>query len=301
MPNIIKVSVDGVEDLLNAGAYGAGAIVQLQSAPAVDGVFGDEGTAPLVTGVRIYTLYDTDGVSTTWYRTRYENAGGTIVSEWSDPFQVGGEEGGLICSLYDVKQALGKAPGDTSDDEEILEHIRRIGAEIIGYTGQWFLRTPSAGTAEFVLDVEADESGIWIPQGIAELTQLEVAGASQPTTGGTYTIVPSADWMLRPLESGRPFGWPATQIVFADYPSGGSTRFYAGQNTVRLTGALGWDKVPADVEGIAERAVVASFLTKGSDVGGVAVLGPTGRTTVLRHISPADRGTLDRYRRVVLA
>jgi hypothetical protein len=36
-------------------------------------------------------------------------------------------------------------------------------------------------------------------------------------------------------------------------------------------------------------------MSKGSGVGGIAAVGPTGAMSVLRYISPADRETLERY------
>lgn len=87
MPNILSISVPNPDQLLNAGAYGAGAVVQIQSGAALAGPFADDGTVAIVTNVTSYTHYDSDGTSSTWYRTRYENATGTTVSDWSDPFQ----------------------------------------------------------------------------------------------------------------------------------------------------------------------------------------------------------------------
>jgi len=69
--------------LLNTAAYGTGAIIRLQSAATKDGTYANEATEPLVAGTETYTLYDTDGATSTWYRTRFENAGGTNTSEWS--------------------------------------------------------------------------------------------------------------------------------------------------------------------------------------------------------------------------
>lgn len=87
MPNILTLNVPNPDQLLNAGAYGAGAVVQVQSAVAEAGPYTDEGTTPLVAATTSYTYFDTEGTSTTWYRTRYENAAGTTVSDWSSAFQ----------------------------------------------------------------------------------------------------------------------------------------------------------------------------------------------------------------------
>lgn len=306
MPNVVKMTVEVPDEILNAGAYGAGALIRLQTAATEAGAYSDvsgTGSTPtttVVSGTRIYTGYDPNGTASTWYRTRFENAGGTRLSDWSDPFQVAAEGTGLLVSLWDVKQALGRTgTTDSGDDELILEHCRRVTDEILGYTGRAFLRIPAAGTDTFLLDVESSGRTLWVAKGLAAVGQLEVATQSQPESGGTYTVVPAADWFLRPTEVDRDHGWPATRIVITDRPTGGIPLFYAGYNTVRLTSsALGWPTPPSDVQGIAERAVVAAFISKGSGTGGTAVVGPAGGTTILRHLSPADRAKLDWYRAV---
>lgn len=264
MANVVRITVDAVEDLLNAGMFGVGAILRLQSSALEAGPFADETSAPLVAGQRIYTLYDPDGASTAWYRTRYENAGGTSTSDWSAVFQAGAEDAGGICSLYDVKQRLTIAATDTANDEDLAELITEVTTDIIGHTGRRFVRLPLAGDSTFLFDVARDTREFRIPRGIATATQVEVATTSQPESGGTYTVVSTADWMLRPVAHERDAGWPATQIVIRDNPSGAVPYFYAGRNVVRLTGALGWDTVPADISGIAQRAVVRRWKNRGA-------------------------------------
>ena len=91
--NVVKVTVENPDELLNVSAYGAGAIVRLQSSATEGGAYSNEATAAIVAGTNSYTLYDTDGTSSTWYRTRYENVGATLTSDWSTSFQVGDEAG----------------------------------------------------------------------------------------------------------------------------------------------------------------------------------------------------------------
>lgn len=297
MPNVIKLTVEAPEEILNAGAYGTGAVIRLQTATTQAGAYADvtgTGSTPttaVVAGTRVYTGYDPNGTASSWYRTRFENVGATRLSDWTAAFQVGGEAAGLICSLYDVKQSLGQGTG-TTNDEEILEHIRHVTDAIQHYTGRRFCRTPSSGTTTFLFDVRTYSKTLWVPKGIAECSQVEVA----TQTGGAFAVVSSADWFLDPPETERSHGWPATRIVISDLPTGSIPYFYPGKRVVRATMAEGWAAVPGDVEAIGIRAVVASFLSKDSPAGGTAVIGPTGATTILRHISPADRASLDAYR-----
>lgn len=298
MPNIIKLTVDGSEDLLNAGAYSAGALIRLQFAATEAGAYADVAgtgatpTTTIVAGTRIYTAFDPAGASSTWYRTRYENLAGTRVSDWSDPFQVSEEGSGLICSLYDVKQRLGIDASDTASDEDLLGFIGQVTAEIEGYTKRRFVRRPASGTATFLLDVEVAGGTIWIPSGLAEISLLEYANSSQPESGGTYTALAAADWYARPAR--RAVDEPITSIVLSDV--GALARLEAGYNVLRVTGAEGYPRVPADIEGIGQAAVVRKWQARKAGGADLATIGPDGRSTVLRNISPAEMATLDRYR-----
>lgn len=306
MPISLTIPVEEPDVILNAGMYGAGAVIRLQTAATEAGAYADvsgTGSTPtiaVVSGQRSYPGYDPNGSSTSWYRTRFENVGATRLSDWSPAFQAAPEGSGLICSLWDVKQALGKTGlTDTADDEQLLEAIRRVTDDIIEYTGRQFVRQPASGTATWTEDVGVGggllltgSRTLWFPRGIATLTTLEVATATQPESGGTYTTVTAAEVFLRPTATVRG-DWPATRIDISDLSA---SYFSRGYNTVRLTGARGWDTVPYRIQAVAERAVVAAFLSKGSGAGGVAAIGPGGGTTILRHISPADRAVLDEYR-----
>jgi hypothetical protein len=290
----LTLTVEEPDKLLVSGNYGAGAVIRLQSATTEAGAYADvsgTGSTPttaIVAATRSYDARDPNGTTSTWYRTRIENAGGTIVSDWLPSFQPAEEGSGLICSLWDVKQDLGETAA--TNDELIIEKIRQVGAEIMNYTGRRFVRTPASGTTTFLFDITYGCRTLRIPQGIASATVLEVATSTQPESAGTYATVTAAEWWLRPIVAERDYGWPATRIVISDLSG---SMFYPGYNTVRVTMALGWDKVPYDVQAIASRAVIGSYTAKGSPTG---IVGPTGATIMLRNISPADRETLDLYR-----
>ena len=290
----LTITVEEPDRILASGEYGAGAVVRLQWSATEAGAYADvtgTGLTPsiaVVTATRSYDGYDPAGTVSIWYRTRFENAGATRLSDWSASFQPAPEGSGLICSLWDVQQEF----GTTADSELIIEKIRQVGAEINGKTGRLFTRTPASGTTTYLFDVAVSGRTLCVPKGIAAATTLEVATSSQPETGGTYTTVTAAEWFLRPFSAAREFGWPATEIVISDVSG---SYFAAGYNTVRVTMALGWDTVPYDIQAIAQRAVIASYLSKGSGAGGVATVGPSGEMRVLRNISPADRATLDWY------
>ena len=296
MPNSLTITVEQPDVILNAGQYGAGALVILEWSATEAGTYaavtgtGSTPTIPVVTGVRAYSGFDPAGTGSTWYRTRFENAATTRLSEWSDPFQSAPEGSGLVCSLWDVQQELGVSAG--TDDELLLEKIRQITDEIHHLTGRLFTRSPASGDAVWTFDADRFGRALSVPKGIASITTLEVATTSQPETAGTYDTVTAGDWFLRPTATDREAGWPATRIELSDQSA---FRFYAGYNTVQVTGALGWDTVPYDIQAIGQRATIASYLSKGSGAGGVTAVGPSGGMMVLRNISPSDRETLKRY------
>jgi len=299
MPNQLKLTAENADELLNAGAYGAGAVIQVQSGTAEAGPFADDGTVALVSGTRLYTYYDADGTSSTWYRTRFENAAGTTASDWATAFQVGSEEAGRICSLYDVTQRL-TGTVSANDQELLLEFIAEATTDIQGYTSRRFVRSPLSGSSTFLFDVATVSRTLWVPQGIATLTTLEVATTSQPETGGTYTTAAAADWFLRPTAHERDSGWPATRIVIRDNPTGAVPQFYVGYNVVRLTGALGWASVPADIAGLAVNAVIRRYQARGSGVA-TALGSEDFGARILRWVSPEEREKLDWYRVVRVA
>jgi|GEM_PF-1881700 len=113
-PDEVIVSPD---DLLNAGMYGAGAVVRVQSSATQAGTFANVGSAAIVTGIYAYTIYDQAGIASTWYRSRYENAGATVVSDWSPAFQVLAPTTATTpyATVAGAKQRLDPNMGATSD------------------------------------------------------------------------------------------------------------------------------------------------------------------------------------------
>ena len=305
MPNPIRIVVENPDEILNAGLYGAGAIIRVQTAATEAGAFADvagTGSTPtiaVVTNVRSYTGYDPSGTASSWYRTRYENVGATRLSDWTAAFQVGDETAGFLCSLYDVKQELGET--GTDRDELIIEKIRQVSADIEGYVGAWLAPRPTdpASTMTLLFDVERSGRSLLLEGnsrrfGIRTLTALSLATTSPPETGGTYTAATLADVLLRPRPTAD---GPASHLVLTDTSS---SRFYAGYNTVRVTGSFGPSSVAWNIQGIAIRATTRRVIGKAA--GGVAVaVGPEGTEFMLPDISGADRKGLDRIRLTLAA
>lgn len=271
-----KWTLENPDEILNAGSFGAGALFRLQSSATEGGVYADvagTGSTPtvlIVTGVRTYTGYDPSATTTTWFRYRVENAAGTKLSDFSTPFQAGGEEAGQLTSLFDVKQRLFGSDADsigTAEDENILSYIRQVSFKLQNRMGRRFARYPLFGESTFYFDVDRTSRELSVPAGIASMSALEVASSSQPASGGTYTTVATTDWFLRPLIANRDFGWPATSVCISDRAG---SYFYPGYNTVKATMALGWATVPDDIAKLAEDLVVEAHRSRGTDGSGPA-------------------------------
>ena len=128
MPNLLKITAENTEELLNTGAYGAGAVIRLQSCATIGGAYADvsgTGSTPtiaIVSGTEVYSGYDPTGTAVTYYKTRYENAGATRVSDWSAPFQAG-DASTAYASLATFRSFIrNQATGalDVDSDLEIL-------------------------------------------------------------------------------------------------------------------------------------------------------------------------------------
>jgi hypothetical protein len=301
MANVIALFVEEPDQLLNAGAYGTGAIMRVQWCATETGTYADvsgTGSTPtiaLVAATRAYTAYDPAGASTTWYRTRYENSGATRLSDWSAVFQVSAEDqGAYLCSLVDVKQRLGIT--DTTDDEWLHEQIVGVTDEIESLTGRRFRPDPTTGAKTIYLDYSGDGSTLWLPRGLRTVSYLGVAASDQPDGTGTYTEI-AAGYYVDPPEHERPPGWPGTSISLGTLAS---SSFYRGRRTVKLTGAFGWAAIPATVRAIAEMCVVSGYRGRSSGGASSFTLGVEGERTYQRLLTAGDMKTLQWYRDVVV-
>lgn len=289
MTNTLYVGpVDSPDELLNAGAYGAGAVIRVQSGAAVGGPFADISgtgstpTLPIVAGTHYYTGFDPNGTAATWYRTRYENAGATRVSAWLAPFLVAAP---ALCSEAQVKARLGIA--DTVDDPTIGEIIGAITDEIAHYTGRQL--GPENGVT-YVFDTALGHR-LAIPRGIRAVTSMGIAATDQPDAAGSYLAVTLADVLLRPVPADRRPGWPATELLLKSGPIDVRIPFRSVANGATITGDFGFPVTPPAVNRIALNACVAEYLDRRR----AGQAGPEG-IELPRLLAGDELATLARYR-----
>lgn len=84
MANTIRIVVEDIAEQLAAGVTR----IELERAMSAGGSFSQVTTETLVADTYAYDIADATGTSAHWYRYRLANAGQTITTEYSDPFQV---------------------------------------------------------------------------------------------------------------------------------------------------------------------------------------------------------------------
>jgi hypothetical protein len=101
----LQVTVDNTTELLDPNAYGAGALLRWESSADPNGPYVEGGTLGLNPGQSVYDVWDSNGTTLTWYRTRTSNSGGTSFSAYSDiaPLTPSGET-----FTYDASTDAGK-------------------------------------------------------------------------------------------------------------------------------------------------------------------------------------------------
>lgn len=269
---IVSPSVPDLQTLADLLAWPAseGPVnhIQIERSATGGGVgYANIGSVTLVAGQLTYTFYDVNGIASDWYRWYPSNAANTFPTsgnrEYSAELQPGDPGAGLLCDLGDVKQRVGIKSTDTKDDEHLLQIMGQVSDDIIAFTGRQLTRVPASGTATYLEDVSVTGRELRIPEGIASVTSLSVATYSQPDTGGTYTTVPTTEWVLRERATTTGYIGAATRIVIIE-TSG--FLFSAGYNTVSWVGAKGFSPTPSWVRGIATRASVRYWQSRGSGV-----------------------------------
>lgn len=303
---ILSIQVENADQLLNASYLGAGALGRVErSATGGGSGYSEFTTFALVSGTRLYTVYDLSGASSSWYRIRYSKSDGTSPSDYGDEFQSGDETAGLLCSLYDVSQRMfGSATVGNSDQEILLDIIRGVSNEIEEYVGAWLAPRPTnaTSTATYRFDVEYYTTRLWLKQGnrhtgIRSITSANLATYSQPATGGSFTAATTADLLIRPQPTADGPGW---RLELTDRPAGGFAMFYPGYNTVELTGTFGPAAVPYWAQEAAIAMVTRRFIGKESAATALAT-GPEGTIQLLPGLPPDQRLQLELHRFVPVA
>jgi hypothetical protein len=201
-----------------------------------------------------------------------------------------------LCTAAQVKARINPAGvSDAVDDTLISEIIDEVSGWIQSYTGRKFNPISSA---DYYFDTRAGYV-LRVPIGIRAVTFMGVAMTSQPDAGGTYTTVPSTDYILRPKTQDNADGWPYTEIRISRGTLAGTiTTFATVDNGCKLTMTAGFAAIPKDIEAVAIDAAVAAYQNR--KMGASGVIGAEGDAIIpwvsfFSSGSP-QRATLMRYR-----
>jgi hypothetical protein len=285
-----QVTVENTAELLATQAYGAGALLRWESAALQAGPFTEGGTIALVSGQSVYDVWDAAGVEgVTCYQTRISNAGGTTFSAYSDVLP--GGVPAAYATLADVLATFETPITDQRKFARMTSLLTTATNQVIEECGgRDYFRHPASGTETWFGSVGRtfrprgvyDYGLLHEHGGITSLASLEVS----QDLGGSFTVVPSGDYVLRGADPDSsappPIGEPFFHVVFTGI--GTVQGLPRGVNVVRLTGVRGWPAIPpALVEATAQRAHQLAFASAGYSGGDAGGPDQYGR------ISPTDR------------
>lgn len=285
----VDVYLEDPAAILAVGAFGAGALIRIESASAVGGPFTEIGTiAVTTTQVQPFTYWDSAGAASSWYRWRVSNSGNTVFSPYSAAFQgtspTDVASSDSYATLGDLMPLFKTKPG-ASQYARLNALLRTATAEIIEeLTGRDYFRHPASGTESWYVDLATlrrrgeDPSIAHVHDGIVSIDTLELSDDG----GSTFSTITAGDYYLRgsdpASDASMPAGEPAFHLVFTGL--GSQTTFPRGRRVGRFTGARGWPAVPRLLrEGTAQRARQLAYADPSFE-GVVPAMDEMGRPTV---------------------
>lgn len=239
----IRIPLDDPAGALTA--FGAGAVLRLERSATELGAYAEIATTAVDADTALYTLFDTAGDDTSWYRWRLSNAANSDQSPYAAPFQ--GEEftedaAPLAYATLDDFNLISQQ--DVSTDgrraaraQKLLERASRQLDVKLGFDVR---RHPATGTEQRYFTARSPEL-LCIHDGIADSDTLTVAVSEDD--GATYTDVAAADYYTEPHEPTKP-GFPIFHLRLTG--RGTLTAWPRGKRLVRVDTQYGWPAVPSD-------------------------------------------------------
>lgn len=189
--NRLFITVESIADVLSAGYT----VIRVYTDTAEDGDFADlDGTVTLVAGQESYEYIDSDGTSSTWYKTAYHGSG---PGEGTKSSARKGETAAAYATVTEVRDQIQKA-GKSSDVEIALlldavsDNIDRFCNRPDGFVA------PTTATARLYA---GDGSTVqWIDECV-EVTKVEVKDSASDTAYVTWT---SDTWVAASGDPRRP-------------------------------------------------------------------------------------------------
>ena len=296
--NRLSIDVPDTAALLGAANLGPGALLLCENSAVQTGPFVQFASIPLVAGQSTYSFYDLTGTSTTWYRDRLSNSGGTTFTPYSITFQAPTPiqqpaTSAMFCTLGDFKSRVGgDVPNmDGSFDTTIITHIidvcDGINTEVQTMRAQpegWgFLPGAAAtrrytgypgGTDMLVIDDAVSISSVAILSTNGVLQSTLVAG----TDYLTYPLNTLPIVALRAVSTGQYPTWP-TDL-----------------GTVQITLTPGYAlTIPPDIHDVALTESIRAYMSARAGENDQVGIGPLGTVVTSKAFTDKSRRILNRY------
>lgn len=294
--------------VLATGAFGAGALIRIESGPDPSaGPWTEVQTLAVVATQVQYQWWDPAGDGATWYQWRVSDSGGATFSPYSAPFQ-GTNPAAFTpplayASLDDVLATYETPITDPRSLRRMAGLLTTATNQVIEACGHRdYFRHPATGVTTWVMDGDGSDT-LHVHEGLVRLDLLELSfdgGRTYvPVNGLPGSLSVPSDYVLRgdspyvaepiPGEdtyaSGIP---PSTEAATEPYfhvrftGFGKYVTFVPTVRAARLTGIRGWPTVPtALVEATAQRVRQLAFGSagySGGDAGGPDIFGRVSST-----------------------
>lgn len=274
----IRIVVNLTEDSADViSIYGTGAKLYLDSATSEGGSYSNVTSTAIVSGTEQYELTDAAGTSSTWYRTRVGDSGGTSYSSYSDAFQATAWD--AYATVDDLGRTVEVPLGSGSSDRHNLLASLLMDARRQTDTdcARTFLRVPQvSGTVTVYCDitnpgrsslVDAIGHPYTVDGRALDIVSVTSLWYRDTETSAYATLgTQDTDWFL---EAGHGPGvagtdWPYEDITLSAQNSARTT-FPTGKRAVKLVAALGFPRIPEVVKlANVDRARDAYRMTTGS-------------------------------------
>lgn len=240
----VRVVVPNPDQVLAAGAFGAGALIAMESSATEDGTYAALATSPtqaVVSGTYVYEFDDAAGDATTWYRWRFTDSGGaTTLGNYSDPVQ--GEEFSSpqppesYATLDELLLSYGTKVTASGKQLARMAELLKTAATQVNEKMGWDFWNHLGETRYY----DGDGTNVLCEhEGINDISAATLSLSWD--LGQTFTDLAATDWYAEPLNP-RP-GYPWFHLRLRPYAT--YTFFPAGYRTIKLAGAaFGWQKPP---------------------------------------------------------
>ena len=232
----LDITVEDITQILAAGYT----VIRVYTDVSETGDFTTlDGTATLVAQQSGYSYVDTDGTSSTWYKTAYYGVGPGEGSK-SDA-----QQGGTIdayCTAMDVRMELAAGSGQAAigqvHEDVIWDMCVEVSRLIDRYKGVED-NAYNAGSASAARYVDGNDSmRLQLPWPAVSISEVAVE-----ETDGVYTAWASTDYFTWPYHGSGPI----TRLDVNDKSNGSKSVWTSGPKRIKVTGVWGVTAMPPDL------------------------------------------------------